>query len=369
MGRVELTLCNPQHPVVRQPRRRGQSGNYSCQTQHERINHNTEEPYFGHGPGPVPENWVRIGSVNIDNLATHGWDESDARLCSAIQEYELEACLLQETGVNWSVIPKKRRWANRCKKFFEPGSMQARFGHNVHDVAGTPKQWGGTGIVSQGKLKHYASGAGTDASGLGRWTWATFRGKGTIKLRIVSVYQPCKNLTGITAVYAQHKAYLQDSNDDRDPRTAFKEDLKEQLDQWIEEGDQLIVAGDLNESVFGTSITNVFNECNMRNATFSVHNRNDAPTTHFRTSSNRTVDGMWVTPGLKIQRCGYLEPRDFPGNLSMIWADIAYDDALGHNPPMPKSPDARRLKLQYPDVVHKYLSRYCRLTLEHDLER
>ena len=78
---------------------------------------------------------------------------------------------------------------------------------------------------------------------------------------------------------------------------------------------------------------------------------------------------MWVTPGLKIQRCGYLEPRDFPGNHSMIWADIAYDDALGHNPPMPKSPDARRLKLQYPDVVHKYLSRYRRLILEHDLER
>ena len=87
-------------------------------------------------------------------------------------------------------------------------------------------------------------GVGEDPSGLGRWTWAQYRGKQGIVLRVVSVYMPSKNTNGIISVPAQHKRYLQERNDDRDPRQAFCEDLTTEMDKWLQEGDQLIIGGD-----------------------------------------------------------------------------------------------------------------------------
>jgi hypothetical protein len=90
-------------------------------------------------------------------------------------------------------------------------------------------QWGGTGVMCRGKLKHYAMGAGGDPSGLGRWTWARVQGKGGIVLRYVSVYCSCKNKTSMIAVWTQHKTYLQEQNNDRVPRQAFLKDLKKNV--------------------------------------------------------------------------------------------------------------------------------------------
>ena len=106
-----------------------------------------------------------------------------------------------------------------------------------------PPMWGGTGVISLGELKHYSMGSGTDESGLGRWTWAQCRGKNNISLRAVSIHQPCANKDGVMSAWAQQKAYLQDQNDDRDPRSAFREDLQKQIQTWIDTGDQLIVGG------------------------------------------------------------------------------------------------------------------------------
>ena len=275
-----------------------------------------------------------------------------------MQAYEIETLLLQEVGVNWSLIPRKQQWAKRCQRYFEPNSMQAKFSNNEHDITGDPKQWGGTGIISQGKLKHYSMGAGSDPSGLGRWTWALYRGKGKVRLRVVSIYQPCDNKNGIISVYAQHKSYLQEQNDDRDPRTAFKEDLQAAITEWLANGDQIIIGGDVNQSIFHAEIQALFEDMGMRNAIFSVHRREEAPPTFFRTETDRIVDGLWTTPGITIQRSGYLEPKDFPGDHSLLWADISYDDALGHDPPTPVSPAARRLQLGYSKVVDKYLAVY-----------
>ncbi len=231
-------------------------------------------------------------------------------------------------------------------------------GHNKHDITGNRKQWGGTGVMSHGKMKHFGMGAGIDKAQLGRWTWARHRGKGGIVFRIVSIYQPCTNKNGEQSVYAQHKTHLQTHNDDRDPRKAFMEDFQLELSEWIDQGDQIVVGGDVNESVFHRSITSLFDTFNMRNLIFDMHDPTHAPKSYFRTTEGRIVDGLWGTPGIHVERCGYLEPGDFPGNHSLMWADITYESALGHNPPLPKRPSARRLRTSDLKCTKRYLDRY-----------
>ena len=118
------------------------------------------------------------------------------------------------------------------------------------------------------------------------------------------------------------------------------EDLKQELQTWIDMGDAIVIAGDVNVSVFHRSIKALFEEFNIRNLLFDLHDPTDAPKSYFRTSEGRIVDGIWGTPGVDVIRGGYLEPKDFPGNHSCMWVDITYSSVLGHNPPTPQNPSS-----------------------------
>ena len=105
----------------------------------------------------------------------------------------------------------------------------------------------------------------------------------------------------------------------------------------------------------------------MRNLIFEKHDPTQAPKTYFRTSEGRIIDGIWGTETIQVKQCGYLEPGDFPGDHSMMWVDLAYDEILGHKMPEPTYPDARKLKLHDSKAVSKYLDEYERLLSYHQV--
>jgi hypothetical protein len=219
---------------------------------------------------------------------------------------------------------------------------------------------GGTGVMCRGKIKHYAIGAGGDPTGLGRWTWARIQGKGGIILRYVSVYCPCENRSGKISVWAQQKTHLQNSNNDRDPCRAFLEDLAKELEKWNNGGDQILLCGDLNHDISSQKIQSFFDQFHMVNLIYDSdkHDSAEAPSTYYLKEEGKTIDGIWGTPGLKASRCGYLQPTEFPGDHALLWVDITYQAALGHSPPRPKTPVARRLQLYDQKCVKRYLDSY-----------
>ena len=212
--------------------------------------------------------------------------------------------------------------------------------------------------MAHGKLKHFKMGAGVDKAGLGRWTWARFRGSNNIVLRTVSIYLPNQTEQWEGSVWNQQKTALNNNNDGRDPKEAFMQDLAAEMREWIAEGDQLIVGGDVNEHIFHPSIVNLFGEFNMRNLIFSMHNPELARKTYSGSPNGRVLDGMWCTPGIQAVQCGYIEPKTFYGDHSMIWADITYTSSLGHNPPLPMYPDARKLRTRDRKTMKRYLKLY-----------
>ena len=74
---------------------------------------------------------------------------------------------------------------------------------------------------------------------------------------------PSKNTNGIISVPAQHKRFFQECNDDQEPRQAFHEDLAQELDKWLMEGDQIITGGDINTDVHHQSIKALFEDRNL----------------------------------------------------------------------------------------------------------
>jgi exonuclease III len=315
-------------------------------------------PYYGDHPGPVKPDHFRIANINLNNISPYNDSSCDESLFYATNAHDIDVLCMQEIGCNWTNIPQKDSFQKRLDTYYQPRNAKSRVSSNIHDLTGTRKQWGGTGILCKNKIRHYTTGTGNDPKGLGRWTWARYRGKGGMNLRIISVYCPCVNKTGPLSVYRQQTTYLQEHNDDRNPRKALLEDLQREIEIWQEEGDQILICGDLNHEVMEPTITNLFTKLSMKNLLYEKHSYTDAPSTYFKDKQGRIMDGMWGTEGLYATRCGYLEPKDFPGDHSLLWLDISYESALGHNPPTPTNPDARRLQLNKPKVVKRYLDLY-----------
>jgi exonuclease III len=321
-----------------------------------------ETPYFGDMMSPADRDHIRVGCINLNNALQN--TSGDERLFRSIYEKDIDVLCMQEVGCNWSNIPRGQSLQSRLNSTFGPNETRSNMRHNEHDLAGTRNQWGGTGIISRGKIKYYTLQVGGDTTGLGRWTWVRSRGKGGMVLRVVTVYCPCLNREGPLSVWSQHKTFLQSSNDDREPRQAFLNDLEKNLQEWIQEGDQILVSGDLNHNVLSGKITELFNSVNMSNLIHKKHGSSNAPSTYYKDREGKSVDGIWGTPGLIASRCGYLRPEDFPGNHSLLWVDISYQAALGHNPPRPITPEARRLRLWDSRCVSQYLDSYQK-QIEH----
>jgi len=291
----------------------------------------------------------------------------EAELFEAIKKYNTSIILLQEIGLNWSRIPQSKQWWKRVETHIDKNQVKTRMAHNTNDYSTQQFQWGGTGILSYGKISHYSMGSGVDKSGLGRWTWARYRGRGGVVLRCVSVYMPCENKTGQLSVYAQQRAHFQRNNDDRCPRIAFFEDLDNALEEWRQAGDQIILGGDINLSVFDQQIEALMTKHYMHNLIFERHNPHNAPNTYRHNTTNKVIDSIWSTANIQAVHCGYHEAGEFPGDHSAVWVDLTYTQTLGHNPPSPQTFKARRLILGNTKCVDKYKSIYKSHVRTHNL--
>ncbi len=63
-------------------------------------------------------------------------------------------------------------------------------------------QYGGVGALALGETWHRLCGTGEDLTGLGRWVWMRYKGKGEHHLRVVGAYRPNPKGTGENTVHA-----------------------------------------------------------------------------------------------------------------------------------------------------------------------
>jgi exonuclease III len=331
-------LCN----VEGSPERRPQDSARICRHVLEE-----EDPYFGDIPGPERLTHFRLGCLNVNRVSPYR-DPSGERyyfdevkheeIFRVVEQQHLDVVLMQEVGVNWSRVLRENQWKAQAAVQLNPAHTRSYTSYNTHDVSGSAFQWGGTGIMSYGKISHYSAGAGSDKAKLGRWTWARYRGKNEIMLRCVTFYHP-NNSFGALTVASQHRQYFQTQNDDRDPRVAFLEDFEVELQEWIDSGDHVIVGGDINKDVSHPDIGALFLRHGLHNVIFSHHDRINAPPTF--SWGNRVIDGLWATAALDISACGYFAPGETTSDHSLLWMDVSYDSALGHTLPFPSTFQAR----------------------------
>jgi len=226
---------------------------------------------------------------------------------------------------------------------------------------------GGTALLSINKAAHRVIEGGIDEPKLGRWCWTKLRGRSNHVLKIFVGYCP-NPPTGPNSVYAQCRAFFLLSSQERCPRKAFVEDMCKEIQLALAAHEKVMVLMDGNHNMKNSHLKKGLKALILNEAILTSHETND-PSTHRRNSTRTPIDGRWVSPGVTIQKGGYLDYNQFIRNANhmCLWIDVTFTNAFGHNMPAIIRPSMRCLTCHNSRIINNYITSYEYLAAKHNL--
>lgn len=283
-------------------------------------------------------------------------------------KFDIDILSLTELGQNLRRIDNSEQLRELTRGWVE--NIAVRTAHNRHYDSGRKRQYGGTALVVGTQLSSRLAASDIDPSGLGRWTSTLIQGKVGFKTRVISAYRPCPG-TSEGSVNIQHHLYFAESS--IDPRSQFLTDLADQICAWQDQGEQIILTGDMNtgELTSEKRLDRFWEHFLHRTGLVDAHKqhlqRSWLPNTHNR--GKVQIDYIFISPSIKVKRAGFLPFEKIPSDHRGVWVDIDTPSITGSNPPTPVSYKARRLKLTDPRIVAKYQDSLLKSIAEGNLSQ
>jgi len=288
-------------------------------------------------------NTLRIGFQNVGGFPIIKGKIIEDNIRMGLTKWEFDIFGCAETNLDWRIIPEEDKFPFRTKEWWE--TQHISWAHNRTGAPHSTHQYGGTAIFSINHLAHRVIEKGGDNTALGRWTWTKYQGKKGQTLRIVAGYR-LNPPQGPHTVYAQQNAFFHSIRKDICPRRAFLEDLVEQLKEFIEAGDHLIVMLDGNTNMKNSDLKLALEQINMKEAILQRHGSH-GPATHKRNSTSTPIDGIWITPGITIERGGYFPYDEVVMNTDhrCLWIDVPFSSVFGNDLPPCKTESCKKVAL------------------------
>ena len=198
----------------------------------EVTNIENETYYFGDLLEPKKKHVFRGVSVQLGGFPVKPTDSKHEDFIAAMIDHEVDVVAIQEVGINFSRMGVEGQWKKRIgwNTWLNGHHCKTVNAWNSLDHVTEAKQYGGVAILAYGETSFYAAGSGIDPSKMGRWCWTRYRGKDEKYLRVVSFYRPVPSApTGVKTVSAVQRRCLQDEDDIRNPRQAFLEDFRAEV--------------------------------------------------------------------------------------------------------------------------------------------
>jgi len=324
---------------------------------------------FGNVLGPKPKDRLCFGGGNMDQFHMAHNNNKKANLLRAwARHYELNGVFVQETGINWTAMPRTGRLEEMMKM---EATMRTVVAHNQHENLGW-RQWGGTAAVAYGDLAVRVSETGKDTTGLGWWCFMRCKDRDDHAIWIIMVYNPIYSTQSQTqTVYSQQQQYFELKGDNANPHEAFLRDFEAALRSWRETGNKLIVFIDMNENYVTGAIDAMLHSdgLDMVETARTRHPTKPVPLTFVRgdRAGCHAVDGCYATQDLIIKKAVWSAVHKGPGDHRMPIVEVEYNNAMGENIHKIVRPPARQLTCRNKKVVRAYNSALERLFTEHKL--
>ena len=155
---------------------------------------------------------------------------------------------LVETNLRWPDLSPNATLNSRVRTSFH--QFQTVTSYNKHENLGKVQR-GGTCTIATGQTSYRVTKLGTDSTGLGRWSWLQFSGRGAHRTRVISAYRPCQRSSNskLTTVWYQQHRYFKKEGQHRDPREMFLIDLEALIIQWLQDGIHIVLCIDANDDL------------------------------------------------------------------------------------------------------------------------
>jgi hypothetical protein len=260
---------------------------------------------------------------------------------SFITYFDFDIFWVSETDLNWGALSTESQFQERIRNTWEKTHSSLAYNCTAPSSRSRQKtkgqsqfiQYSDVALLTTTQAAHRVSGSGRDPTGLGRWTWTSYKGKSSVSLKVACAYCPCASDEALLT-YSQHVNYFYEHDDDRCPRQAFLDDLKVELRRWIQAGQQVIVMLDANGDVRGGEVAQIFCESSMREVLLEINSDLPATSTFNHNSQDIPIDGVFATPSIQLQTGGYFAFGQGPGkDHRCLWFDISYQWAFGLSAP------------------------------------
>jgi hypothetical protein len=330
---------------------------------------------WGLPPGLKLDDTLRVGFQNFGGFPEFASHFKNASFRQFILQHDFDIFGLAETNLKWCILPAASQFYERIRNTWPKTHTSLAYNRTVpsrdsRKLKGQSefRQYGGVALLSTTQAAHRVSGSGRDPTGLGRWTWTSYKGRSSVSLKVVAAYRPCLS-DGALSTFSQHVNYFHDQDDDRCPRQAFLDDLKKDVSQWIKDGEQVVVMLDANGDVRDGAINQTFDDLGMREVLLEFNSELPATATFSRNHQETPIDGIFATPSVQLQGGGYFAFGEGPGSdHRCLWFDISYQTAFGHSPPPMGTFKARRLTCTDPRIRQRYNDLYRPYVQQHRLD-
>ena len=179
-------------------------------------------------------------------------------------------------------------------------------GNNRITTCDRPFQSGGTVIIAVDEVSCRAIAISQEFRNLHRWSWMLQRGKKNVITIIVTAYYP-KASSIIGGTYSQQLEALKIMKIQNYLRNQFLIDLNTEIAKWMDQGEQLILMGDLNSEV--SEVNKRIEKNVLTNKICDIHGYSDDPIT-YQQSKDCLISGIYNRPPLAENQGGYYPLED-----------------------------------------------------------
>ena len=329
------------------------------------------QQYWGQQCEKEEENTTRLWYNNVNGIKSES--KADAIL---LHQY------FKEAGVDVAMICEH----NLNTEQFTAQQLLKNVGlqtHNSFRVSATNNDVfsksnykpGGTATMAMGRMPCKVADSGIDPTGMGRWSYITFRGKEGVKVTVVTAYRVCPKAIGAcgptTSTFVQCNKLLQQGKDQPNPRKQILEDLQDQIITWTMEGHDVILGIDANDDVDrnNSEIQRFFDETGLISAHEHLYEEDfydDNPLPPTFIYGKKKTDFIACTPRIFscIKRC-WIEPANMGIESDHRALAIDLDTELTFNGTIPNiatenqrivKSTCTRTALRYREELHKILT-------------
>ena len=296
-------------------------------------------------------NCFRFMTQNINGIGQEGNNIKEKSFKEFIQTFKIDVMACQQLDVCWDRVRNRNKIWDRFRGWKEDSKLSVAY--STDDIDRKPYQPGGAAVITTGKMTHTWDSSGVDSKRLGRWACTRLQGSCGRYVRMISIYRPYKNTTNLNSAYMAQYRYSLKNKGGKCPRELFLEDLQQEINEWLELGDSIIVAGDFNEDIRSEQINNWKERLGLEDVFMErVEDISLLPAT-FNKGVN-PIDTIMCTAGITVVKAGYLPFGEGIGDHRPLFMDVTIASTLGVKLTTPKNVVARRLKTLDPRVVRKY---------------